>query len=404
MNEEVPRWFSVSAWILGGLACVGYVLAVRLLGPMLEWISTHWFLFGFIGLAILLAAGRLDLGLGLAWLFRDDPERRPWFGSTFWSSFGITLLILEAWMVIFMYEYISGFEVVGDVPGLDAILPRKNWAALENPFTLFRFFGVTATPFLLLLLLAGAFPTVVEGMPRRTFGHVWSDGWRYLGGIAVGILLALLVWVIGAWLMGLANRYLPDSLSFWSSWMLKVFKTAALREEFLSREIVVQINATLMIFLLLLAGVTATLCLIRSRLTPGLMVANHLCLYVTLYFMIVTLKDVCQLPFVAIFVLCVLVGNSGAFKYRFPGMGSMLAGGPYYEGRNVERLTSGSVDRSMRYRHSSRIGREPLDAWKAQARAGARAGPGRNWCWSASRAERTGRGSGRGWSSTGCRR
>jgi hypothetical protein len=332
-------------WIVAAVAAPLWYLLLfgrEGLGRMLSRVSTHWFPIGLIVLVYVMAAGQLGASLGIPALFRDDPAAGFNRNSrAFWGAFAATWLIGQVWLMIYVHLYIArpaALERTARPKGWDPlplwILPSVEVREFQDWRSPIQFLAACTPPFLLVLLLVGAFPADVPGGPAWTWRRAGIGLLEYGGGILAGMLAVALV-IRAAW--GLARR-----LGRAGGFRRLIARTGgALRSG--SVETVIPNGSTPE---LAAAGagafwsfLTATLIavlppLVAGFIVPSLAISLLLGLIVAFYFVLVSLRQSLQVPFVLLLLGYITWSNSGAYKYRFPHMGGP-GGASYYDAANL---------------------------------------------------------------------
>jgi hypothetical protein len=341
------------------------------LGRMLSRLSTHWFPIGLIALVYVMAGGQLGASLGLPALFRDDPAAGFNRNSrAFWGAFAATWLVGQVWLMIYVYLYIARPTQLERTPrpeGWDPfrlwILPSAEVEEFQDWRSPIQFLAACTPPFLLVLLLVGAFPADVPGGPGWTPRRAGIGLLEYGGGILAG-MLAVAVVVRLAW--GLAGR-LGRASGFrrfvaWTGGFLRSGSVETALPAGSTRELAAAGAGAFWSFL----GATALAVvppLLVDFIVPSLAISFLLGGIVAFYFVLVSLRPSLQLPFVLLLVGFITWSNSGAYKYRFPHMGGP-GGQSYYEAARLvpAATTAGATPPPQPLLADSAV----LDAWRGR--------------------------------------
>jgi predicted acylesterase/phospholipase RssA len=252
-----------------------------------------------------------------------------------------TCLVGHVWLVIYLSQYISNsanLDTTPRGPGWDPprlwVNPSRDAAEFSDYRSALQYLAAVTPPFLLVLLLIGAFPAEVPGRPAM---DPPTCGRRRLGvrrrhpiGTASVVLYVRIAWALVSWLgrFGLLRR-----LVTWSSIMLRMRSHATTGITGFDPRLETAVAGAFWGFLLADAFVVLiplNWCLI----VPSLAISVLLILIASFYFVLISLRRALQLPLVALLLLFVIWSNSGPYKYRFPGMGCP-GGISYYDAANL---------------------------------------------------------------------
>jgi predicted acylesterase/phospholipase RssA len=320
-------WLGALVFALVWYLALGRRTLARTLGRM----SRHWFPMALFGAICLMAAGYIGADLGIQQLFRDDPAVGfNWNSPGFWGAFGATVLVGEIWIIVYLVEYIANYvrlDPASRPPGSD----RRRWAELaqdlarfKNPRPMLEFLLASVPPFLVLFALCASFP-VQAGGPVGDGRGVWIDLLVYTGGMLLGVVTLVALVLVGFWLTRLArfvlawlgwiNRRVLGTAAVTSRW-LRIDDSAPTGDEPDPRTAVAVAFWVFLLVLLLVAVVPLTWGLI----VPSLAISVLFGLVLAVYFVLVSLKRSAQLVFLVAVVAYTSWSNSGAYKYRLPGM------------------------------------------------------------------------------------
>lgn len=359
-------------WILSALAAVSwYVLMFGWegLGRMLAWVSTYWLPMGLIAMVYAMAGGQLGAELGIPALFRDD--QGAWFSTTnraFWGAFAATWLVGQVWLMIYVHSYISRPALLDREPrraGWDPvrrwILPSADLRDLWDWRSPVQFLAACTPPFLLVLLLLGAFPAEIPGEPDWNPRRAWIGFLEYGAGIIAGMVVIAVILRL-AWgsarILGRSKWVL--GLVAWSGGMLRSGSERTAIPLGSSPELAAACAGAFWSFLTATALAVAP-ALVWDFIVPSLAISLLLGVVVAIYFVLVSLRRSLQLPFVLVLLVYVTWSNSGAYKYRFPHMGGP-SGGSYYEASNLvpARLTASDSPPALPLLDDTAV----LNAWR----------------------------------------
>ena len=329
-----PLWLLATIfWYL----LFGSATLARMLGRM----SEHWFPLALILVVDLMAAGHVGADLGIPMLFRDDPvvgfnQNSP----ALWGAAGATVLLGEVWIIIYLFEYIGHYHHLDPSPRRQGWDPPSLWANPSQRLDEFcdyrsalQFLAASTPPFLLLLGLVAAFPARLAGGPE--FTRVWAprDFLIYGLGMLLGVIFVAAMICFGWWLTRLGGRV--DLLRRGVESSIYLLRTKDITPHAgTGSDPRPAITASFWVFLAVL-GLWAMISInwrliIPSEpisIVPSEAISMLVGLIVALYFILISLRQSFQLPFLIILVAFTVWSNSGAYKYRLPGMGK---GGTLY--------------------------------------------------------------------------
>jgi hypothetical protein len=362
------------AWVVGLLASGVWLMAFRwILGKTLGRMSEHWFPFLLIILVYLIIAGRFASDLGIPLLFRDDPADSSWFWlkPSFLGALGATLLILQVWSVVFFYKYIGHFEELEPLgsPDISWGRPSNSLDPVQFARNMVKFLVASVPPFLVLLMIAALFPAPVPGAPTPTLTLFFHTFFLSFVGIACGIMFFFFAFLIPLQWVSIPDKSNPftarlilamlgrgastpsagqadEAVMFqgskWNGLIRKfviLFKTYSLmkNDHTKTRQ---AIAITGMIWYVMIAFLSPIVFFLLSRdiLVPSLAISVLLMIFVTSYFLLISLRGFWQVPFALGVVILMVITNNGPYKYRFPGMGPDSRDGSAYARGNLVRL------------------------------------------------------------------
>jgi predicted acylesterase/phospholipase RssA len=327
-------------WLLWLIATIlwyswfGRVTLARMLGRL----SENWFPVLLILAVYLMAAGRIGPELGIPMLFRSDPDIARYSPAVL-GAFGATVLIGETWLVIYFLEYINHFGRLDPSQRRNGWGPPKLWATPSKRLRKFRdgrsaleFLAATTPPFLGVLLLIAALPSGLEHGQKFNIRRAAIDVLGYGLGIVLGGLAVAAVILGGWWLSLRAGR-------------VRVLRRGVVRSFALLRTkdltqtagwgMATAVTAAFWAFVAVVLLTGLTLITVRLRvIIPSLEVSVLFGLIIALYFILVSLRQSLQLPFLIALASFTVWSNGGAYKYRIPGMGN-VQGKSHYEDRNL---------------------------------------------------------------------
>jgi hypothetical protein len=341
----------------------------------------HLPLIGVIAAVLLMVGGVLGGGLGLPGLFRDPPERdtqaelqrRKKKGyvysrggqTAFWGAFGATFVIAIVWTSIFFSELVenlalfdaSHFKQAAEGAG------RLLSSDFRSHGDILFFLLLTATPFLVLLLVAEWFHAPAPGMDREGEERVW-EFLHACAGVFAGVVLVVAMNWLGRYTHPVAETYCKPIYERLSHLHFGVpFSLFAIDEsatENVDPAIKLAVLTSLAQFILFVAlAFAVTPMLIARRLSPGLGICMLLGIGVNLVAGIGALSTLGQAVVVLSLIGVIVWANGRPYKYRFPGMAD------YYEKNN--RVTVHDLEKLLS-RSPSDIGllnnRAVLDRWR----------------------------------------
>jgi hypothetical protein len=361
-------------WGLTAAGSVFWLLWTNDFKPHFLWLtlgrmSEHWFLTGLAALLILIASGKFGADLGIPQLFHDEPGTPLRRSRVFWSAFGATLLFAEIGSIIGTVEflkpesYLSSSPDVSDAAWSGFPADSPDWGRYSVVRHL-KMVAVTGVPLLAFFALASAMPAPIPCAPKRTTRLVTAEVMRVILGIFAGITLHLACAALDYWIFKLAMAT-NHSLLDW--FFLRAHRIQDMRS-------LKAADAMLLIFLghMLLVG-AVFLTLGRRVILPGLGIAMLLWTLAGLNLALVSIVAAYQPVLLIILTILMVVGNNGAYKYRFPGMGEKDGRSVYEKGNRLvlEKVLRGVVATGARVGLAD--DRKALQAWHDRVR-------GRNNC------------------------
>jgi hypothetical protein len=330
-------------WLLWLLATILWYLWLgpATLARMLGRLSEHWFPMALILVVALMAAGQIGADLGIPLLFRDDPAIGfAWNSPALWGAFSVTVLIGQVWIQIYLSEFIDHYGRLDSARRPTGWAPRKLWAIPSQHLRDFRddrqalaFLAATTPPFLGLLVLIAALPARVTGGPEFSLHKTSIDVLEYALGIVLGGLVVT-VMVRVAWLILLKSgrgrrlrRYFlrsivllrTNDLPRTAGWGMATAVTAAFWTS---------------LVIVLLTGLVLIIWGWRL-IVPSLAISMLFGMITALYSILISLRRTFQLPFLIALVAFTVWSNNGAYKYRYPGMGTINGASHYAEANLV---------------------------------------------------------------------
>ena len=304
-------------------------------------------------------------------LFRDDPAIGPTRNSAaFWGAFSLTVLIGVVWIVIYLFEYLGHYDQLDPTPRREGWDPLDRWAVPSQDLGKFRdarsaieFLTVSTPPFLGLLLLVDALPAGVVGGPKFDFRRASTDMLEYALGMLLGVLAVAVVVFIG-WRLALGLGQVR-SLRWGVEGSIIFLRTRDLVGP-AGPAMATAVTAAFWAFLaaMVLTGLFLTQ---WSRIIPSGAICILFGLIVALYFVLLSLRQSFQLPFLIALVAFSIWSNSGEYKYRLPGMGTVNGASLYAEANRAPANRSPIETPGPEWPLLDNI--DVLNAWKAHLRA-----------------------------------
>ena len=322
---------------------------------LVERISEHWPLMTLIAFIGLMISGQLGAGLGLPTLFRDDPDEpltffNRLFSRSFLSGFGVMLLVILVWTIIYYLDYINHYDRVR------ALAPRyqtwsqhfsllpiidRDWGMVLAPYpypsgVYVRFLAIGCLPVLTILALCVVYPTP-DLVARRLGGldPAWARAREFRGyltgalvAFAFSLLTAAVGYYIGLW-FGIGREshngktFLPYMLRYEN--LHYIFRFYTNLDEAEGKKLV-GMNLGAIAVILSVLGLYVEIAYAHryimkmTDMSPGLGVCLLFILIALLYFFVMMLVPFLQVVVVGFGVLFLILANSGPFKYRFPGL------------------------------------------------------------------------------------
>jgi Patatin-like phospholipase len=309
-------------------------------GRMLGRLSENWFPMALIMVVNLMAAGQIGADLGIPMLFRNDPSIGfNWNSPALWGAYSATVLIGEVWFVIYLLEYLNHYDRLDPARRQTGWDPLKQWATPSKRLRKFRdsrsaleYLAATTPPFLGVLILIAALPAGLVGGPKYSLERACFDMLEYGLGILLGALTVAAAICGGWWLALRAAGF---------GWLRRgVVRTIILlRANDLTRTAnrgmatAVAIAFWTFVVVALIAG---TIVINWSTIVPSFAICTLFGLISAVYLILVSLRRSLQLPFLFALVAFSVWSNSGAYKYRLPGMGTVNGVSLYAEANLVQ--------------------------------------------------------------------
>jgi len=272
------------AWIIGAIVVVAYYAVWGRLKLILAWISSNWPLFVIWTFLILVIARVILTGLGIPDLFRDDPQLYEEYrvqavrnSPAYNGHMAATVLVVAIWTVVYLQNRESALD------------PPQSWRELAT------FWAGAVPPFLLIQLLAAAFPVLGRHEPRPSIvGSTGLEALKAIGGIVSGCLVVAVCLLFAVWISRGALLALPAP---WAA--------------------IVRVPST---FLILIVASAVVIPIVWPVIVPSLALCTLFVWIVALHAVFLALGRPYKLPFFALLVVLMVLYNRGPFKYRFPGL------------------------------------------------------------------------------------
>jgi hypothetical protein len=321
--------------LIASAAWYGY-LGWETLKRVVGRIGGYWFPIGLIVVVDLIAAGRLAADMGLPALFRDDPLRPyTWHSRAIWGACTATYLVGLVWTIIYLFLFIdpNNFNTLPSKYPVEW-KARYGWAVpcrrldrLRSGVMALKFLAATTPPFLLLLLVIGAFPAEIGDYAATGRHRALYEALEYAIGIAIGATVVCAV-VLVAWRLARPIAWLRLRLGVprLRNWIWPSAPETPLQRTALSTAwAVLAVNALLTIYPFLAA-----------EMSPSFAVGMLLCLVALGYLMLTGTPRPFRAPLIVAIAILVGVSNGRPYKYRFPGM-DMSPGSSYYSADNLDK-------------------------------------------------------------------